>query len=633
MATATEVMKNFFKVLEDFSENNEVDVGVIALNKAVRAVSMENDLQTSINNFTTLLVGDNVPGYSELDSNTRLQTVAGVVIGAKDDYSADTGAIIGSNAGGSVVKNAADIVPESGDLSTATLPEPGSTTQITYTGDDGKSFTFNVKWPRSFTEVVSGSAVDSTTAAPFRLLDDRFLVDLNNFDENEQVYKDDEYGAFFSGNATYGDLKKAELTILKGLNTYWLKESAKLIYDSYGLDFDGKTIEIKFTSQGIFSKGAHYTTSRNNDDLPTDNMIMGINLSKIDENNPNGLIVTGSEITLPNGTTVTEPITLSFLDRIVAHEMVHAAMLANGTLKFSGMPQFFYEGVADLIQGDDDYNAGHTNAIDSTIKTFFENPDTLKNALSNSPNKNTVAYYPAGDIYLRYLAKNASEVNIFVGTDENKNQSINFDGNNTIITNYDESNTINYNTDFSMATTVSNYNDFAALNRNENAVLIRDVRGKMMNFANDAGGKAYAYMADAPGEVDGRNFDDGNSFEVIFGVNNKDNVIRAGNGGSYLWGGFLSNDELYGGAGVDKFVYDIKGGNDTVHDAESQDFVVLKNVDLTQITSAQILDNGVNLSFTYGGTLKVEGTPTNFVLENSGATYTADYQNKTWNSN
>ena len=36
--------------------------------------------------------------------------------------------------------------------------------------------------------------------------------------------------------------------------------------------------------------------------------------------------------------------------------MVHAVMQSNGTLK-NGMPQFFTEGVADLVQGDDDYNS------------------------------------------------------------------------------------------------------------------------------------------------------------------------------------------------------------------------------------------------------------------------------------
>ncbi|MBQ6976389.1 MAG: hypothetical protein IJS81_06910 [Selenomonadaceae bacterium] len=74
-----------------------------------------------------------------------MQKVTGMVLGGTNDFTVDTGAITGSNAGGSTVKNAQDIVPESGDFSTAEMPTPGSTTQITYTGDDGKSFTFNVK--------------------------------------------------------------------------------------------------------------------------------------------------------------------------------------------------------------------------------------------------------------------------------------------------------------------------------------------------------------------------------------------------------------------------------------------------------------------------------------------------------
>ena len=274
---------------------------------------------------------------------------------------------------------------------------------------------------------------------------------------------------------------------------------------------------------------------------------------------------------------LTAPVTLVYVDRIVAHEMVHAAMLASGTLKWSSMPKFFFEGVADLINGDDDYNAGYNNEIDQSIKKFFENPDTLTDALSDNPSMAGIAYYPAGSIYLRSLAKMASGTTIFVGTDENKNRSINFDGNITIVTNYDESNTINYNTDFIRANIAGNYNDFAALKSDD---------------------------------------------EIL--------MIRAGNGGSMLWGGYCGNNELYGGAGADTFIYDINGGNDKVYNAESQDNVLLRGMDLSQITSAQINDNGVSLSFSYGGTLNVEGTPANFILETSGTTYGADYQNKTW---
>ncbi|MBQ9487562.1 MAG: hypothetical protein IJU91_07170 [Selenomonadaceae bacterium] len=620
MATAVEVMKNFFTVLKDFSDENGNYVGEIALDKAVRAVSTMDDFKTSVSIFKAALTADGVEGYSELDSDTRLEKVTGMVIGANYDYEADTGAISGSNAGGAVKKNAADIVPESGDLSVATLPAEGSTTQITYTGDDGKSFTFNVKWPESFSKFVSGTAVDSTTDPNDRMKDSRFLVDLNDFDENEAFYSD--YRSLFTGNATYGDMKKAELTIIKGLNTYWLKEGAKLIYDSYGLDFDGKTIEIQLIADGDFGD-SQFTTARNTDSLPSDNLIIGFNLAtygKIDETNPNGLCYLGSHIR-------------KFLDRTVAHEMVHAAMLASGTLKLSGMPKFFIEGVADLIQGDDDFNAEHT----AEIRYFFQNSDTLVQALSYDESNGSS--YSAGDAYLRFIAKAAADTNIFVGTDENKNQTINFDGNTTIITNYDESNTINYATNFVAAGLSDTFNDFIALSSTEteegtqaNPLIIRDVRGKTISFANPDGGRAYAYMAENAGEINGEDFGDGNQLNILFGADNVNNVIRAGNGGSQLWGGYLGDDELYGGAGVDTFIYDINGGNDTVHNAESQDIVLLRNVNLSQISSAQITDNGVNLSFTYGGSLNILGQPSTFQLEQSDVSYTVDYQNKTWNN-
>ena len=618
MATAVEVMKNFFTVLKDFSAENTNYIGEIALDKAVRAVTILDDFKYSVNVFKTLLTADNIDGYSNLDSDARLQKVTGMIIGADNDYDADTGAISGSNAGGSVKKNAADIVPESGDLSTATLPAEGSTTQITYTGDDGKSFTFNVKWPDSFTKFVSGTAVDSTTDPNVRLKDSQFLVDLNDFDENEKFYSDNPFMAAVV-DMTYDDMKKGELTILKGLNTYWLQAGAKLIYDSYGLDFDGKTIEIQLIAGGDYMD-SQFTTARNTDSLPSDNLIIGLNLlsyGKIDETNPNGISMFGSLIR-------------KFLDRTIAHEMVHAAMLASGTLKYSGMPTFFIEGVADLVQGDDDFNSSRTEQI----RNFFTSSDALTNALSYE--ESSGAAYPAGDMYLRFLAKTAESTNIFVGTDENKNQTINFDGNATIITNYDESNVINYDTAFQAATISETFNDFVVIpsynfgeGLNSRILLIRDVRGKLMSFTSQSG-DVYAYMADDSGEIDGRTFGDGNKVEILFGMNNKNNVLRAGNGGSYLWGGYLGNDELYGGAGEDGFIYDINGGNDTVYNAESQDTVFLRNVDLSQITSAQINDNGVNISFTYGGSLNVFGQPANFVIENDGAVYSVDYQNKTW---
>ncbi len=627
MATGVEVMKNFFKVLKDFSYEDN-NTGRAALDKATRAVWKD---AYQFSNVFTNLKSKLFNASDERDSDTRLQELTGMIIGADGDLTVDTGSISGSNAGGSTVKDAQSIVPEDGDLSTATLPTPGSTSQITYTGDDGKSFTFNVKWPDSFTQFVSGRAVDSTTNMTARLFDSRFISDLNDFDDDKKFIEDFTIpleavlGAFSYGDTTYGDMKNAAPVILKGLNTYWLKEGAKLIYDSYGLDFDGKTIEIKFMAGGSYDNAAGITSSSSGYNFPSDKIVIGLNLvlyGKIDETNPNGLNNLQNQLNNDNiyGT--------EYLDRVVAHEMVHAAMYASGTLKDIGMPQFFIEGIADLIQGDDDYNSAQT----SHLRNIVNDSDTFIKALNFEEAGGNNAY-SAGDMLLRYMAKQASDTSIFVGDENSKNQTIDYNGGDMIITDYDESNTINYNANFQTAGLKSVcFNDLAINSGDNKELTLRDVRGKLITF-NANNGAAYAYMAENAGEIDGKDFNDGNNYEILFGMNNKDNVIRAGNGGAQLWGGYLGNDELFGGAGVDVFVYESVGGNDTVHDAENQDTVLIKDISLDQITSAQFTDNGVSISFTYGGTLNVEGQPTIFVLEKDNVSYIADYQNKSWSQN
>ena len=180
MATAVETVKNFMNVLKNYTQEASTPIGRIALDDAVRQVSMYSSLEDVINNLqTTLKDTETYP-----DTNTRLQKATGMIIGAEGDYSVDTGAITGSNAGGSTVKNAQDIVPEDNvDLSTLPMPEAGSTTPITYTGNDGNTFTFYVKWPDSFTTITDGS-MDGTDDQLTRIKDSRYHVDLNTLDEN-----------------------------------------------------------------------------------------------------------------------------------------------------------------------------------------------------------------------------------------------------------------------------------------------------------------------------------------------------------------------------------------------------------------------------------------------------------------
>ena len=161
----------------------------------------------------------------------------------------------------------------------------------------------------------------------------------------------------------------------------------------------------------------------------------------------------------------------------------------------------------------------------------------------------------------------------------------------------------------------------------EGSIRINNSKNKLIEIA-DANGNltAHAYFADNyGGGIDGRPFD---KFEVIHGSDNLPNQIFAGAYGSSLYGGFGANDELYGNVGIDEFVYKYGDGQDNIFNAGAEDAVNLSGISLDQIWAAQIYDNGVNLIFTDGGALSINGQVGNFIL--GGQSYGADYQSKTW---
>lgn len=127
--------------------------------------------------------------------------------------------------------------------------------------------------------------------------------------------------------------------------------------------------------------------------------------------------------------------------------------------------------------------------------------------------------------------------------------------------------------------------------------------------------------------IDGRGY--GGAYEVIVGSDNVSNQIYADTAGSSLWGGRgSSNDDLYGNFGIDEYVYSYGNGQDNIFQSGNEDTVNLMNISLDQITTAQILDNGVNLKFTDGGALNISGQVGTFKL--GGQSYQANYQNKSW---
>ena len=624
MATAVNTVKTFMNTLLDYS-TDEAYVGVTALDKAVRTVTTFASTERAVESLVKDL--NNTEKYP--DSDTRLKEATGIVIGAKGNKTVDTGAITGSNAGGSTVKNAQDIVPETGDLSNAQLPTPGSTTPITYTGNDGKSFTFYVKWPDSFTTVVQGFE-GTEEEQETRLTDKRYHVDLNTLDSNGYYIRttdsEDEKGNPITetvNSPTYGEMKDAIQTILKGMNTYWLREGAKLDYDSLGLALNGQTIEVAFIAGDIYDDASAITFSHRNDAQPSNHIFLTVDLfnyGKISPTDPNGNTnYNGGEESI-------------YLDRVIAHEMVHAVMFATGTLK-NGMPQFFTEGIADAVQGDDDYNSDQR----SKMIDLVNNSETLKEALVFTPGTGSNYAYPAGHMFMRYLAKQSLDVTPMTG---DSSQPVNFSYNtyDGVVSGYKESDTINYNLTGSSPLILSSapnediiINEYSQNYQSSNDLIIRDARGKFITL-NMNGTNAYIFAAKNSTEINGNNFSNGNNYEILFGSNYANDIIRAGNAGSELWGGVRGNDELFGGAGADRFNYYFGDGHDVVQNAESQDSVFLGSTILEQISGAQLTDSGVSLNFSDGGSLNITGKPSTFIVENDGtfATYSADYQTKTF---
>ena len=373
------------------------------------------------------------------------------------------------------------------------------------------------------------------------------------------------------------------------------------------------------------------TFSVRTDSLPADRIGISINvlydIENLDPSDPNGVYI-AHEDTEINGKTVHISSPIYYLDRnIAAHELVHATMLATGTLK-NGMPQFFTEGIAEVVQGVDDYVSGRVEYI----KSFVSDPSILEEALGLGQGTGTSNAYPAGTMFMRFLAKQSLDVTAMVG-DSSQAETFSYDTKSAVITNYEEDDTINFSKDVKNYSISDAFNDFQIESSDAGLLSVRDARGKLITL-NTTSGTNYAYMAADSGEVNGNNYGGGNNYEILFGANYANNVIRAGNAGSYLWGGKYGNDELYGGSGADTFAYRFEGGNDTVQNAETQDSVVFDDIELnlSQLTAAQINDNGVYLKFSDGGSLTVNGTASSFIVrtDSGNDTYRADYQNKTW---
>ena len=166
---------------------------------------------------------------------------------------------------------------------------------------------------------------------------------------------------------------------LDGLQDRWLGQAGKLVQDMYGISGGGATMKI-LTETNTVGGVAAYVSSSSSGNGPGSNISMTVDLADFTSANQ------------PDGGSAPY-----YNDRIIAHEMVHAAMATGQSWGKLAVPQsqWFLEGTAEFIQGADERVAG--DGVNAMIGKL--NQSDLEAWASNS------ADYSSGYLAVRYMHK------------------------------------------------------------------------------------------------------------------------------------------------------------------------------------------------------------------------------------
>ncbi len=585
MSTSVETMKNFFNVLKLYANDTTTD-GVAILDHAIRTTTRFAGLQDAVNHF----VSDMAYVTATQGSAQSLLQNCGIVLGADHDFTVDTGAVSGYNAGMGTIKNAQTIVPEDDIfLSLTELPAAGSRNVHSYTGADGQTFYFTTTYPETYTMVVDNATSpldangqpDSTFAASTYLLPGEIYY--------TEPAKDGSY-TYASGEQVAAGIQ----TMMRGMENYWVEQGLKLAYDSFGLDFNNKNISVLFgINQGSQAETGPVASDPNRENgLPASNIGVEINsvlYATIDPNNVNG------------NTRFEGGAGENYLDRTIAHELIHAVMQGSGTLKES-MPEFFTEGVAELVHGLDDFDSNDTEAV----AALAQDSARLTQALAFQSGTGTKDAYPGGYMFLRYLCHQSLPTQVDYGTTGAPEQFY-YIGGEEVLSGVASGSQVNAANGVQL-TNANMAGDDLFVTSNAGTLIIRDAGGKLINFAGEDGNVAARFFAATEeGTIDGRIL---NGYQIIQGANFLSNEIYAGSGGSRLWGGSYGSDYLHGGAGVDEFIAGVGCGHDNIFGAFTEDRINLAATTLSQIASVNVIGSvsgecDIFMNFTDGSSTTV----------------------------
>ena len=304
--TAQDVIKKFMRSLDTTTAS-----ATAALDTAVKVAS--GGYFQNIGAAVNQMIAD----CQTVNNATKfLKTFCGINLGNKD-----TGAITGFDAGGSNVKTAKSVVPESGKLHDFT----------------GNSF-----------------KVDGLTIQ---------LASVSN--------------GYKLSNLTVDKLTAAQKYIWQALETWWAKGALDLIAASYGNNFGFsskssatvKKLYVGFVSNNTSQLATTLTypgTSGN-----VDKLALIINMKKFDS-----LIIGDANGKSSDAKTF-------YLDRTLAHEFTHIVMNANIQNGWK-LPQFVKEGMAELTHGIDDERTSTIKSLAGNVASLAGALDLSKSTTSNA---------------------------------------------------------------------------------------------------------------------------------------------------------------------------------------------------------------------------------------------------------
>ena len=189
-----------------------------------------------------------------------------------------------------------------------------------------------------------------------------------------------------AGGTAVQDIAKR---IAGALDSQWLENTISLIDESYNLTFEDystrvTTMDVVFENDPGSGTLAYVSTG-----MPMELTVNMAYANNMRWDNPSG---------------DTQDSVAGYLDRTIAHEMVHALMFSNfpSMMNNSTLPLYVIEGTAELVHGVDDDR-------ETTIMNLANSVSDMRDTLSGANDNNGDYVYAGGYMLLRYLAKQSAD--------------------------------------------------------------------------------------------------------------------------------------------------------------------------------------------------------------------------------